>query len=83
MTDWLKLNPFKLNAIVLIPNEVNQIPITGHAARKKCNERLLLNEAYWKINRPKYPWAATMLGFFFLSEFVAVVLALSFGCLTH
>jgi hypothetical protein len=34
-TDWLKLNPFKLNAIVEIPNDVNQIPITGNAAKKK------------------------------------------------
>jgi len=32
---------------------VNQMPITGHAARKKCKLRLLLKEAYWKINRPK------------------------------
>lgn len=52
-TDWLKLKPFKLNAIVDKPNDVNQIPITGQAAKKKCNERELLNEAYWKIRRPK------------------------------
>ena len=52
-TDWLKLNPFKLNAIVEIPKAVNQIPTTGQAAKKKCNERELLNEAYWKIKRPK------------------------------
>ena len=51
--DWLKLNPFKLNAIVLTPNAANQIPTTGHAARKKCSERELLNEAYWKMSRPK------------------------------
>jgi hypothetical protein len=52
-TDWLKLNPFKLNAIVDKPKAVNQIPITGQAAKKKCNERELLKEAYWKIKRPK------------------------------
>ena len=52
-TDWLKFKPFKLNAIVEIPNAVNQIQITGHAAKKKCNERELLNEAYWTIKRPK------------------------------
>jgi hypothetical protein len=52
-TDWLKLKPFKLKAIVEIPSEVNQIHTTGHTARKKCNERELLNEAYWKIKRPK------------------------------
>jgi hypothetical protein len=52
-TDWLKLKPFKLNAIVEIPKAVNQIPTTGQAAKKKCNERELLNEAYWKIKRPK------------------------------
>jgi hypothetical protein len=34
-TDWLKLKPFKLNAIVETPNAVNQIPTTGQAARKK------------------------------------------------
>jgi hypothetical protein len=51
--DWLKLKPFKLNAIVEIPKAVNQIPITGHAAKKKCNERELLKLAYWKIKRPK------------------------------
>jgi hypothetical protein len=51
--DWLKLNPFRLNAIVLTPRAVNQIPTTGHAARKKCNERELLKDAYWKIRRPK------------------------------
>ena len=33
----------------------------SHAARKKCKERELLKDAYWKIKRPKYPWAATML----------------------
>jgi hypothetical protein len=42
-TDWLKLKPFKLNAIVDRPKAVNQIPITGQAAKKKCNERELLN----------------------------------------
>jgi hypothetical protein len=52
-TDWLKFNPFKLNAIVDNPKAVNQIPITGQAAKKKCNERELLKEAYWKIKRPK------------------------------
>jgi hypothetical protein len=41
-----------LNAIVEIPKTVNQIQTTGQAARK-CNERELLNEAYWKIKRPK------------------------------
>jgi hypothetical protein len=35
------------------PSEVNQIPTTGHAARKKCKSRELLNQAYWKIKRPK------------------------------
>jgi hypothetical protein len=59
--DWLKLNPFRLNAIVLTPKLVNQIPTTGHNAKKKCKLRLLLKLAYWKIKRPKYPWAATML----------------------
>ena len=52
-TDWLKLNPFRLNAIVDRPRDVNQIPITGHAAKKKCRERELLKDAYWKISRPK------------------------------
>jgi hypothetical protein len=33
--DWLKLKPFRLNAIVLTPSAVNQIPTTGQAARKK------------------------------------------------
>ena len=33
--DWLKFKPFKLKAIVLTPRAVNQIPITGQAARKK------------------------------------------------
>jgi hypothetical protein len=41
-TDWLKLKPFKLKAIVEIPNEVNQIQATGQIAKKKCNERELL-----------------------------------------
>jgi len=48
-TDWLKLKPFKLKAIVDRPKAVNQIPTTGHAARKKCNERELLNDAYWNL----------------------------------
>uniref|UniRef100_R7W671 Uncharacterized protein n=1 Tax=Aegilops tauschii TaxID=37682 RepID=R7W671_AEGTA len=51
--DWLKLKPFRLKAIVLIPKAVNQIPTTGQAAKKKCKERELLKLAYWKINRPK------------------------------
>ena len=38
---------------VLTPMEVNQIPTTGQAPRKKCRLRLLLKEAYWKIRRPK------------------------------
>ena len=48
-TDWLKLNPLRLNAMVEIPRAVNQIPTTGHTARKKCSDRELLNDAYWKI----------------------------------
>jgi hypothetical protein len=40
-------------SIVEIPRAVNQIPTTGQAARKKCRERELLKEAYWKIRRPK------------------------------
>ncbi|EGJ33251.1 hypothetical protein LYNGBM3L_38620, partial [Moorena producens 3L] len=35
--------------MVLMPSAVNQMPITGHAPKKKCKERLLLKEAYWKI----------------------------------
>ena len=58
--DWLKLNPFRLNAIVEIPKAVNQIQITGKAARKKWSARELLKDAYWKINRPKYACAATI-----------------------
>ena len=53
-TDWLKLKPFRLNAIVLIPKAVNQIPTTGQAAKKKCKERELLKLAYWNISRSKY-----------------------------
>ena len=34
-TDWLKLKPLRLNAIVQIPIEVNHTQITGHDARKK------------------------------------------------
>ena len=60
-TDWLRFRPFKLKAMVATPIAVNQIPTTGHAARKKCSARELLKEAYWKIRRPKYPCAATML----------------------
>ncbi len=33
--DWLKLNPLRLNVIVMIPIEVIQIQKTGQAARKK------------------------------------------------
>ena len=33
-----KLKPFKLNAMVLIPKAVNQMPITGQDA-KKCREQ--------------------------------------------
>jgi len=44
--DWLKLKPLRLNAIVLTPRAVNQMPTTGQAARKKCSERELLKEAY-------------------------------------
>jgi hypothetical protein len=39
---------------------VNQIQITGKAAKKKCRLRELLKDAYWKINRPKYACAATI-----------------------
>jgi hypothetical protein len=45
----LKLKPFKLNAIVEIPKAVNQIPTTGQAAKKKCNERELLNEGQMQL----------------------------------
>jgi hypothetical protein len=53
--DWLKLNPFKLNAMVETPMDVNQVPRTGHKAKKKCKARELLNVAYRKMRRPKYP----------------------------
>jgi hypothetical protein len=58
--DYL-LNPLRLKAMVEIPIAVNQIPRTGHNARKKCSARELLKDAYWKMRRPKYPWAATIL----------------------
>ena len=35
LDDWLKLKPFKLNAIVQIPIEVNHSQTTGNTARKK------------------------------------------------
>ena len=34
-TDWLKLKPLRLNAIVQIPIEVNHTHTTGKTARKK------------------------------------------------
>ena len=34
-TDWLKLKPLRLNAIVQIPIEVNHTQTTGNTARKK------------------------------------------------
>ena len=43
-TDWLKLKPLRLNAIVETPRAVSQIPTTGHVARKKCSALELLNE---------------------------------------
>lgn len=42
----MRIRTFKLNAIVEIPKAVNQIPTTGQIAKKKCNERELLKEAY-------------------------------------
>lgn len=57
---WLKFSPFRLKAIVEIPNDVNQIPITGNTANAKCKERELLNELYCHSRRPKYPCAATI-----------------------
>ena len=44
------------------PMAVNQIPMTGQAARKKWRARELLKEAYWKMRRPKYPWAVAQVG---------------------
>ena len=38
---------------VLEMSIVHHIPMTGHAPRKKCKLRELLNDAYWKIRRPK------------------------------
>ena len=49
-TDWLKLNPFKLNAIVEIPSDVNQIHTTGQIQTIKRDALNLLNETYWKIH---------------------------------
>lgn len=51
-TDWLKLKSFMLKATVLIPKEVNQIPIMGQAIKKKWKEQKLLKLAYCIINRP-------------------------------
>ena len=33
--DWLKLKPFRLKAMVDTPMDVNQMPTTGQARRKK------------------------------------------------
>ncbi|MBF5054698.1 hypothetical protein ISO4_03300, partial [Alcanivorax venustensis ISO4] len=63
--DWLKLKPFKLNAIVLTPKAVNQIPTTGHAAKKKVLENQA-TEVTVCCN--------DVVGFFFLTELVTVVL---------
>jgi hypothetical protein len=35
----IKLKPFRLKAIVLIPKAVNQIPITGQAAKKMAPKK--------------------------------------------
>ena len=51
--DSLKFRPFRLKAIVDTPRDVNQIPITGHAAKKKCRLLELLKLPYWNINLPK------------------------------
>ena len=45
-TDWLKLRPLRLNAIVERPREVNQIPTTGQAARKNVE-----NESYYLFHQ--------------------------------
>jgi hypothetical protein len=66
----LKLKPLRLKAIVDKPKAVNQIPITGQAAKKKCNERELLKEAYWnstKVTVSSYD----VVSFFFLSKTVS------------
>ena len=39
--------------MVETPSAVNQMPMTGQAARKKWRLLELLKEPYWKMSRPK------------------------------
>jgi hypothetical protein len=55
----LRINYRSVEAVVETPIDVNQIPSTGHEAKKKCKARESLNDAYWKMRRPNYPCAAT------------------------
>ena len=51
----IKIKSIKLNSIVDSLKSMNQIPTTGNATRKKCKNRELLKDEYWKITLPKYP----------------------------
>jgi len=74
-----------LKAIVLTPRAVNQIPIAGQALKKKCKERLSI------VERSALEDQATevavicydIVGFFFLTELVAIVLRFYFCGFTH
>ena len=80
--DWLKLKPFRLNAMVDTPRAVNQIPTT--AMRKKCSERELLNEAVLEDETTEVTVGCDdVIGLFFLTELVTVVLGLSLSGFTN
>ena len=62
---------YKLKAIVLISNAVDQIPIIGQAARKKCKESELLNYNILENQSAKITMNIyNIKGFFFLNESV-------------
>jgi len=75
----LKLNPFRLNAIVLIPNAVNQIPTTGHCQEEVERTTVRISSQNNLIRSSNQSTEITVgsydvVGLFFLSELVAVVL---------
>ena len=82
--DWLKLNPLRLNAMVLTPRAVNQIPTTQprceeEVQRARIVERSILENQTTEVSM----CCNNVVGLFFLTELVTIVLRLCFSGFTY
>ena len=84
MMDWLKLKPFRLNAMVLTPRAVNQIPTTGPCSKEEVQGTGVVEGSVLEDQATEVTVSGDdVIRLFFLTELVTIVLRLSFSGFTY